>query len=68
MAELSKDEMRVLDAIDMHGMQRADLTGSARPTWDDLLRRGYIEARTEFKLSDKGREVVNERDMSDEPQ
>lgn len=68
MAKLSKDEMKVLDAIDMHGTQRANLSGNLRPIWDDLLRRGYIEARTEFKLSDQGRQVVNERDMSDEPQ
>lgn len=64
MADLTKDEMRVLDAVDMFCSQPYDIRADMRDTYNDLIRRGYIAAHHEYRLTDKARQIINERDSS----
>jgi len=62
MTNLTADEMKVLDVIDGTAAQPGWIRANLRPVFDDLLRRGFIEAQTRYVLSGKGRAAIEARD------
>lgn len=58
MAELDKDELRILDAIEMNLLNtRAGLRQDLHPAWDRLVAKNLIQKAEFFVLTGEGKEA-----------